>query len=98
MKNIDQIRTEFEQRFPVPSGLRWDAGVGVSGYYVLECAACCTDVFMTIYSARWETWLACTKGLRITNPFPVQMGDPDAAWAREVAEKSLQSQGLKVVG
>ncbi|QZI72872.1 hypothetical protein K5F93_11900 [Pseudomonas protegens] len=43
-------------------------------------------------------WKASRKTLRITNPFPAQMGDPDALWAREVAEKSLRAQGLKVVG
>ncbi|WP_449432332.1 hypothetical protein [Pseudomonas putida] len=47
--------------------------------------------------ARWG-WMASREALRVTNPFPVQMGDPDAAWAREVAEKSLRAQGLKVAG
>ncbi|MDF3928480.1 hypothetical protein [Pseudomonas putida] len=46
----------------------------------------------------WWAWQASRERLRVTNPFPVQMGDPDAAWAREVAEKSLRAQGLKVVG
>lgn len=98
MTNDDKIRGEFEQCYPVPSGLRWSPDVGLSGYYVLECAACCTDEFMTIYAARWEAWQASRKALRVANPFPAQMGDPDAAWAREVAEKSLRAQGLKVVG
>ncbi|MGV2836061.1 hypothetical protein [Pseudomonas shirazensis] len=98
MKNIEQIRAQFEARYPVPSGLRWDPAVGLTGYYVLECAACCTDVFNTIYAARWEAWLECAKAVRVTNPFPVQMGDPDAAWARGVAEKSLRDQGLMVIG
>lgn len=46
----------------------------------------------------WWAWQASRERLRVTNPFPVQMGDPDAAWAREVADKSLRAQGLKVVG
>ncbi|MEH6412802.1 hypothetical protein [Pseudomonas sp. CGJS7] len=46
----------------------------------------------------WWAWQASRESLRVTNPFPVQMGDPDAAWAREVADKSLRGQGLKVVG
>ncbi|MOA59628.1 hypothetical protein D3C78_1842980 [compost metagenome] len=50
-----------------------------------------------VFQARREGWLACREALRVTNPFPVQMGDPDAAWAREVAEKSLRAQGFKVV-
>lgn len=46
----------------------------------------------------WLVWGASREPLRVTNPFPVQMGDPDAGWAREVAEKSLRAQGFKVVG
>lgn len=46
----------------------------------------------------WLIWGSSREALVITNPFPVLMGDPDAAWAREVAEKSLRAQGLKVVG
>lgn len=45
----------------------------------------------------WLVWGSSREALRVTNPFPVLMGDPDAAWAREVAEKSLRAQGLKVV-
>lgn len=97
MTNTDKSRAEFERRYPVPSGLRWAPDVGLSGYYVLECAACCTDEFMTIYAARWEGWKVSREALRVSNPFPVLMGDPDAAWAREVAENSLRAQGLKVI-
>lgn len=46
----------------------------------------------------WLFWVASRDIMEITNPFPAQMGDPDADWAREVAEKSLRAQGLKVVG
>lgn len=46
----------------------------------------------------WWGYQASLEALHVTNPFPVQMGDPDAAWAREVAGKSLRAQGLKVVG
>ena len=46
----------------------------------------------------WLVWGASREVMVITNPFPVQMGDPDADWAREVAEKSLRAQGLKVIG
>lgn len=46
----------------------------------------------------WLVWDASRQMQVVTNPFPVQMGDPDAAWAHEVADKSLRAQGLKVVG
>lgn len=46
----------------------------------------------------WLVWAASREALCITNPFPALMGDPDALWAREVTEKSLKAQGLKVVG
>ncbi|WP_201207607.1 hypothetical protein [Pseudomonas sp. S37] len=52
---------------------------------------------VNVQAARWA-WQASRQALRITNPFPVQMGDPDADWARGVADQSLRSQGLKVVG
>jgi len=98
MKNNDIIRAQFEERYPVPSGMRWEPKVGPAGDYILDCSGCCSGDRAAQYVARWEAWQASRKTLRITNPFPAQMGDPDALWAREVAEKSLRAQGLKVVG
>lgn len=98
MKNSDKIRAQFEERYPVPSGMRWEPTVGQSGDYILSCVACCSGDRAARYIARWEAWQASRETLRVTNPFPVALGDPDALWAREVAEKSLRAQGLKVVG
>lgn len=93
-----KMRAQFEERYEVPSGMRWDPAVGPSGDYVLDCSGCCSGDRAARYIARWEAWQASRERLCVTNPFPVQMGDPDAAWAREVAEKSLRAQWLKVVG
>lgn len=98
MKNTDKSRAQFEERYPVPSGMRWEPQVGPAGDYILDCSGCCSGDRAALYIARWEAWQASRECLRVTNPFPVQMGDPDADWAREVAEKSLRAQGLKVVG
>ncbi|MDH0640170.1 hypothetical protein N5D52_24895 [Pseudomonas sp. GD03860] len=98
MKNSDKIRAQFEERYPVPSGMRWEPKVGPAGDYILDCSGCCSGDRAARYIARWEAWQASRETLRITNPFPAQMGDPDALWARDVAEKSLRAQGLKVVG
>jgi|GEM_PF-2022975 len=98
MKNRDKIRAQFEERYPVPSGMRWEPEVGPAGDYILDCSGCCSGDRAARYIARWEAWQASRETLRITNPFPVQMGDPDGDWAREVVEKSLREQGLKVVG
>ncbi|QOE09536.1 hypothetical protein IE322_05590 [Pseudomonas asiatica] len=95
MKNDDKIRAEFERHFPVPDGIKWDPAVGD---YIVTCKACWTAAEEVVFQARREGWLACREALRVNNPFPVQMGDPDAAWAHEVAEKSLRAQGFKVVG
>lgn len=97
MTNSDKIRAQFEERYPVPSGARWDPKAGPAGDYVFSCNSCCSGDRLARYIARWEAWQASRKTLRITNPFPAQMGDPDALWAREVTEKSLKAQGLKVV-
>ncbi|MEE1866918.1 hypothetical protein [Pseudomonas auratipiscis] len=97
MKNSDKIRAQFEERYPVPSGMRWEPEVGPAGDYILDCSGCCSGERAARYVARWEAWQASRETLRITNPFPVQMGDTDGDWAREVAEKSLRTQGLKVV-
>ncbi|MNJ54259.1 hypothetical protein D3C77_496930 [compost metagenome] len=94
----DKTRAQFEERYPVPSGMRWEPKVGRTGDYILDCSGCCSGDRAARYAARWEAWQASRETLRITNPFPVQMGDPDAAWARGVAEESLRAQGLKVVG
>ena len=95
MKNDDKIRAEFERRFPVPDGIKWDPAVGD---YIVTCKGCWMAAEEVVFQARREGWLACREALRVTNPFTVQMGDPDAAWAHEVAEKSLRAQGFKVVG
>ena len=95
MKNDDKIRAEFERRFPVPDGIKWNPAVGD---YIVTCKGCWMAAEEVVFQARREGWLACREALRVTNPFPVQMGDPDAAWAHEVAEKSLRAQGFKVVG
>lgn len=95
MKNDDKIRAEFERHFPVPDGIKWDPAVGD---YVVTCKGCWMAAEEVVFQARREGWLACREALRVTNPFPVQMGDPDAVWAHEVAEKSLRAQGFKVVG
>lgn len=97
MKNSDKIRAQFEERYPVPSGMRWEPKVGQAGDYIMDCSGCCSGDRAARYIARWESWRASRETLRITNPFPAQMGDPDALWAREAAEKSLRAQGLKVV-
>ncbi|MDU8358005.1 hypothetical protein [Pseudomonas syringae group sp. J309-1] len=98
MKKIDEARAQFEERYPVPSGAHWNPKVGPVGDYTFSCKSCCSGDRLARYIARWEAWQASRETLRVTNPFPAQMGDPDALWAREVAEKSLRSQGLKVVG
>ena len=98
MVNIDKTRAQFEERFPVPSGMCWEPKVGPAGDYILQCVACCSGDRAARYGARWESWLASRETLRVTNPFPVAPGDPDALWAREVAEKALRHQGLKVTG
>ncbi|AZL68803.1 hypothetical protein [Pseudomonas oryziphila] len=97
MKNEDKVRAQFEERYEVPSGMRWDPQVGLAGYYVPDCTSCCSGDRVALYVARWEAWQASRERLCVTNPFPAQMGDPDGDWAREVAEKSLRAQGLKVV-
>lgn len=97
MKNEDKVRAQFEERYEVPSGMRWDPQVGPAGHYVLDCSGCCSGDRAALYVARWEAWQASRARLCVTNPFPAQMGDPDGDWAREVAEKSLRAQGLKVV-
>ncbi len=94
MKNDDKIRAEFERRFPVPDGIKWDPA---AGDYIVTCKGCWMAAEEVVFQARREGWLACREALRVTNPFPVQMGDPDAAWAHKVAEKSLRAQGFKVV-
>lgn len=94
MTNDDTIRAEFERRFPVPNGIKWDPAVGD---YVMTCKGCWMAAEEAVFQARREGWWASRKALRVTNPFLVQMGDPDAAWARDVAEKSLRAQGLKVI-
>jgi hypothetical protein len=98
MKKIDKARAQFEERYPIPSGMRWAPTLGQQGDYILDCSGCCSGDRAARYVARWEAWQASRETLRINNPFPAQMGDPDALWAREVAEKSLRDQGLKVVG
>lgn len=98
MANKDKTRAQFEERFPVPSGMCWEPKVGPAGDYILQCVTCCSGDRAARYIARWEAWQASRETLRITNPFPGDLGDPDALWAREVAEKSLRGQGFKVVG
>lgn len=98
MPNIGKARAQFEVRFPVPNGIRWEPKVGVAGDYILQCVACCSDDHAALYRARWESWQASRDALRISNPFPADLGDPDALWAREVVVKALLHQGLKVIG
>ncbi|WP_155717295.1 hypothetical protein [Pseudomonas fluorescens] len=93
----DVNRAQFEERYPVPSGMSWESKVGLAGDYIVLCVDCCSADRAARYCARWESWQASRETLRVSNPFPVVMGDPDALWAREVAEKSLREQGLKVV-
>lgn len=91
--SIQKLREQFEAAYEARSferNGRFDRAVltrGGDDEYVIP----------QVQSAWWG-YQASLEALRVTNPFPVQMGDPDAAWAREVAEKSLRAQGLKVVG
>jgi hypothetical protein len=98
MKNSDKIRAQFEESFPVPEGMRWYPEIGTAGDYILCGDCCCSSEVATAYHCRWESWWTCRATLRVINPFPPEMGDPDSLWAREVAEKSLRDQGLKVIG
>lgn len=93
MTNTDKKRAQFEAAYEAKSferNGRFDRAVltrGGDDEYVIP----------QVQSAWWG-WQASLEALRVTNPFPVQMGDPDADWARGVAEQSLRAQGLKVVG
>lgn len=98
MINHDKSRAQFEACFPIPCGMQWDPSIGQAGGYIQSDTGCCTGDCANRYAARWEAWQASRDALRITNPFRAEMGDPDGLWARDVAEKSLRSQGLKVVG
>ena len=88
-----KMRAKFEAAYEAKSferNGRFDRAVltrGGEGEYVIP----------QVQSAWWG-WQTSLEALRVTNPFPVQMGDPDADWARGVAEQSLRAQGLKVVG
>ncbi|MBA1195561.1 hypothetical protein G7011_00340 [Pseudomonas plecoglossicida] len=95
MSDGDEIRAEFERRFPVPDGIKWDLAVGD---YIVTCKGCWMAAEGAVFQTRREGWCASREALRVTNPFPVSMGEPEADWAREVAEKSLRAQGLKVIG
>lgn len=90
MKNGDSARAQFEAAF-VEEQVR-QCGEGFRGSAIHMIYLDTPNV-----QSAWWAWQASIKALRVTNPFPVLMGDPDAAWAREVAEKSLTAQGLKVV-
>jgi hypothetical protein len=70
MKNSDKIRAQFEERFEVPSGMRWEPKVGPSGDYVLDCSGCCSGDRAARYIARWEAWQASRERLCVTNRFP----------------------------
>jgi hypothetical protein len=93
MKNSAKNRAEFEAAYEARSlerNGRFDRSVftrRADDEYVIP----------QVQSAWWG-WEASRESLRVRNPFELIMGDPDGQWAREVAEKSLQGQGLKVVG
>jgi len=94
MKNDDKIRAEFERRFPVPDGTKWALAVGD---YIVNCKGCWMATEAAVFQARREGCWVSREALRVTNPFPASMGDPDGECVRELAEKSLRAQGLKVV-
>ena len=54
MKNSDKIRAQFEERYPVPSGMRWEPGVGPAGDYILADVQFCSVHRAGRYIARWE--------------------------------------------
>lgn len=93
MTNSDKMRVQFEAAYEANSferNGRFDRAVltrGGDDEYVIPQV-----------KTAWWGWQTSLEALRVSNPFPVQMGDPDADWARGVADRSLRSQGLKVVG
>lgn len=91
MKNTDKSRAEFEAAFVEEQVRLCGEGFRGSAIHMIYLDTA------NVQAARWA-WQASRQALRVNNPFPVLMGDPDAAWARQVAEKSLTDQGLKVVG
>lgn len=90
MKKADKSRADFEAAFVEEQVRLYGEGFRGSAIHMIYLDAANVQ-------AAWWAWKASLKALRVTNPFPVLMGDPDAAWARAVAEKSLRGQGLKVV-
>lgn len=95
---IEKTRTQFEERYPIPSGMRWEPTLGPQGDYIFDCSGCCSGDRAAQYIARWEAWQASRALLRIVNPFPPEMGDPDSLWAREMAYNALRAQGFEVIG
>lgn len=68
MKNSDKIRAQFEERYPVPSGMRWEPAVGQAGDYILSCVACCSGDRAARYIARWEAWQASREAVMVELP------------------------------
>ncbi len=91
MTSTDKGRAEFEAAFVEEQVRLHGEGFRGSAVHMIY------QDTVNVQAARWA-WQASRQALRVTNPFPVLMGCPDSAWAREVAEKSLRAQGLKVVG
>lgn len=87
MTNIDAIRAEFER-----TNARDHRREPPKGNNYIDPLA----------QADWESfqtgWEASRSSMRVKNPFALIIGDPDGQWAHEVAEKSLRTQGFKVVG
>ena len=44
MKKINKARAQFEERYPIPSGMRWEPTLGQQEDYILDCSGCCSGV------------------------------------------------------
>ena len=95
MKNDDKIRAQFEERYPVPSGMRWEPDVGPAGDYILADVRCCSGDRAARYIARWEAWQESRKVLAVALPKAISTMAGPVMWAVDVRD-AVEAQGLKV--
>ncbi len=103
MTDINQVREQFEGRYPVPDGMKWEPTLGVSGDYILSDVRFCSGDRAARYIARWESWQASRQSIVVELPEThTPAPEDDERWHSvrnstiNACRRAIEAQGLKV--
>lgn len=88
-KMRDQVREQFEEKFPVPNGMVW---CDAARQYVKALGCICPPAAITAHNQLWKSWQASREAVAVVLPDE----EPGYMYYAPDVLAAIEAQGLKV--